>query len=142
MQRHKLVRLGERQGIQQHVIHNRKDSGVAADAERQRHNRDSREAGRLTQHTQPDEYILNHGFEQMSAHRFAAFFPESLIAAELDARAALGFGAGQPGTFQIVHPVLDMRGKLILYFVLSPRAMKESDGEGAKVSDELHIPYS
>jgi hypothetical protein len=34
---------------------------------------------------------------------------------------------------------LDMRGKLLPYFALSPRAMKESVPEGAKVSYELHM---
>jgi hypothetical protein len=75
----------------------------------------------------------------MSTHLFVAFFPESLIAAELDARASFGFGVGKSGTFQIVDAVLDMRGKLFLYFAVSPRARKESEGEGAKVSQELHI---
>jgi hypothetical protein len=131
--------LREVQGIQQHVVHNRKDSGISPDAERQRQDGDSREAGRFAQHTQANEYILNHGLKQLATHRLAAFFAESFIAAELDARPAFCLDVGQAGTFQIVDAVLDVRRKLFPYFALSSRAMKESVAEGAKVSNQLHI---
>jgi hypothetical protein len=70
----------------------------------------------------------------MAAHRLAAFFSKSLVAAKLDARAAFGFGAGNAGTFQIVDAVLNMRTKFILDLALNPGTMKKSGGKGAKVS--------
>ena len=60
-------------------------------------------------------------------------FFETLLAAELNARAAFGFGAVHAGTFQIIRAMLDVRLQLLSHFIFDCAAMEEPAGEGAKV---------
>jgi len=50
------------------------------------------------------------------------------MASELEPRATLGFGASQPGTFQIIRSKLDVSAKFLLQLVLRLGATKESRG--------------
>jgi hypothetical protein len=61
----------------------------------------------------------------MGAEFFADFLFEALLSAEFDSRAPLCLGTGQPGTFQIVGAVLDMRAKLLLHLGVDLGTLKE-----------------
>ena len=57
--------------------------------------------GDLRNMRKAEAHILDGSLNEISAQRLVAFLLELLLAAELDARTALGFAAVQSGTFQI-----------------------------------------
>ena len=60
--------------------------------------------------------------------RLVALLAKLLIAAELDARAPLGFRARHPGSLKIVSTVLDVRAQLLFHLGVDLAAMEELSG--------------
>ena len=73
--------------------------------------------------------ILDESLDEIAAERFVAFLFEPFVAAELDARAPFGLGAGETGTFQIIRAMLDVRAQLLLHVIVDLRTMEELRGE-------------
>jgi len=59
------VRLGKRQGTQQHRVHHAEHGRVGADAQRQREHRDGGESGAIEQHAERKAQIV-HGVVKKS----------------------------------------------------------------------------
>jgi hypothetical protein len=79
--------------------------------------------GRLAQHTHAEAQILRERVDERDANRLPAFLFESLVAAELEARAI------NAGSLEIVGAVLDMGAELHVHVVLGARTMKQG-GDG------------
>jgi hypothetical protein len=101
-------RMRHIQRAQYRRIQDTKNYGVCANRQSQRQNGDDRESGRLAQNSKAEAQILYQNFDKIAAERFAAFFFDPLMAAELDARAAFRLCAIQTGTFQVIGAVLDV----------------------------------
>src|SRR5580658_10921523 len=75
----------------------------------------------------------------MHTRGFAAFLLESLIAAEFDAGAPLGFSALEAGALEIVGTALDMRAQLILHLRVHLGTVKKSGDAETKRIEKFHI---
>jgi len=60
--------------------------------------------------------------------------------AELDARAALRFGAGDTGLDQIVGIGVDMEADFVVHRRLEAPTPQQAGREGSKLRKEAHIP--
>ena len=68
-----------------------------------------------------------------------AFLFEPSMAAEFETGAAFRFGASEPGAFEIVGAVLDVRAQLLFEVIFDRRAVKQAAGEGTQGSRKSHI---
>ena len=75
---------------------------------------------------------------ERSARRFVALLFEALIAAELDAGAALGLGARKPGALEVVSTMLEMGAKFLVHLGVHLRTLEESGDAEAKRVEEFH----
>src|SRR6476660_6624602 len=102
--------------------------GGHTDADGERYNRNHGEHRLFRERPHAETQILHQNVQKITGDRFTAFFFEPLMASELEPRATLGFGASQPGTFQIIRSKLDVSAKFLLQLVLRLGATKESCG--------------
>ena len=92
-----LLRVANRQIAKQDLVDQGKDGGIAADAERQREQRDRGEAGTLGKRAHTDAKVLQNSFSS----RFPARRPDLV----LDGIAAAEFHAGRTAGFLSRHAV-------------------------------------
>src|SRR5262252_878880 len=81
---------------------------------------------------------MDERLDEIAAERLVTFLSVPLPAAELDARAAFGFGAIETRAFQIIRTVQDVGTKLLLHVFLDMRTMKKLSGKRTKVGHEFH----
>ena len=123
------VGVGHIERAQDEGVQNAEHDRGRADAQGQRRCGSARESGRLAQQTHAEAQILRERVDERDAHRLPAFLLEPLVAAELEARPALGAGAIDAGSLEIVGAVLDMGAELLVHVVLDARTMKQG-GDG------------
>jgi len=134
----KGVRLGHIQRAQDQTIQYAKHHGVRANRQSQRQNGGDCETGRLAQQAESEPRILHERFKEDAAHRFMAFFPVPLIAAELDARASFCLGTIQAGALKIIRAELNMGAKLIVHFIPNLGTMEKLSSNGTNPVQESH----
>ncbi len=114
------------------------NDGVRANRHSQRHDGRDGEYRRFLQPAGCESQVLPERFDKSAAHGLAAFFFDSLHAAEFNARSSFGFRARKTGAFQIVGAVLDVRAKFILHVLFDSGTVEELAGKGPNGRHEFH----
>ena len=121
--------VSHRESTQHQAIRHGEDRGVRADAEGEGEDGDGGEAGRFAQHASQSASLEAGIRRKCVPWDFADFFLEFLIAAEFNARAALGFARSGRRTLEIARAILDVRAQLLFDLLLKPRPMEERRSE-------------
>jgi hypothetical protein len=96
---HELIAVGEWERAQDDRINGGEDSGVGADAQGERKDDCSGEAGGFAQKTEGGAGIRARGFEKHGDVDFAELLGDLLAAAEVDARLAASLIGGMPAAW-------------------------------------------
>src|ERR1700727_268704 len=132
------LRMGHIERPQNQRVHQAKGDRVCPNAECQGQDGNCGEAGRLAQDAESETKILSERFDESAAGCVVALLPESLIAAELDAGAALGRKAGNAGAFQVVRAVLDVRAQFLFQLGVGMGTLEESGDAETDRTEDAH----
>src|SRR5262249_17146420 len=77
-------------------------------------------------------------FPERAAHGGAALLLVAQVAAELDARPALGLAAREPRTLEVVGAQLDVRAQLLVHLGVGLAAAEQPRAQRAERRDEAH----
>ena len=134
-----MLRILNGQIAKEHGVDQGENRGVGANAEGENEDGDGSEARRFAQHPQGVAQVLNQGFKEMRALRFADFFLELLVAAELNSSTSLRLCTRNARALKIIGAILDVRAQLLFQFVLDQGTVEQRRNDRTKRGEDPHI---
>jgi hypothetical protein len=128
-----LAGLGHGEAIEQDTFGEGKDDGVGSDTEGERGNGDGGEAGAATEHANGVAEVGAKLVEKTEAEGGADVLFVGVDRAELDARAAEGFGGSEAGAFEVLCAELDVSVEFEVDIGLDEVATKKGVEVGAEL---------
>src|SRR6267154_6827382 len=136
---HKAGRVSYRKGTQSERIHNAKNGGVSADAERKSQYNYKSKSGVLAQRSEGVTQILQERVEDVDAACFAAFFFGAVDPAEFQTGSPHRFLAIHTAADKILREAFDMETQLRIHFVFHARAPESGVQPRTQLIPDGHI---